>query len=173
MADPTIFDYQILDDQGLTTRSAFYGAYNGATATVNSLIGSWEQAGALIESCIDGQIVEGRITIPLMPNAAWKDVPTVGSNANQVMVLNFRNDFNRYVTELLLPTYKEILLTPTRQIDLADPGLAALIDFMVDGDVDFFPNSRDLHDLNGLKDAFLTTRRARNQTSKMRVKPSA
>lgn len=171
--DPTIFEVQLLDDQGLTSRSSIYVAYNGTTTTTESLIGSWSQWGALIEACTDCQIVQGRITIPLLPNAAWKDAPLEGSNANQVMSLNFKNDFNRYLTALLIPGYKEILLTPDNKPDLADPGLVALIDFMIDGDVDLFPNSRDLHDLNALKDAFLTTRRVRNQTRIVRTKAAA
>lgn len=172
MADPTIFEWQTQDDQGLPNRVAMYVAYNGATATVNSLIGSWVQAGGLVDAVIDGRIVEGRITIPLSADAAWKTTAIDGNNSNQGMVLNFENDFNRYLTELYLPSYREALLLPNNMIDLADPALAALIDFMIDGDVDLFPNSRDLHDLNALRNAFLTTRRVRGQRQKTRVIPT-
>lgn len=171
MADPTIFEYQIQDDQGLPNRIAIYEAYNGATTTVDSLIGSWTQAGGLIDPCIDGEIVEGRITIPLIKNPAWKAAPIEGNNVNQVMVLDFENDFNSYLTAILLPSYKESLLTPAGTPDLTDPVLAAFIAYVIAGDVDIFPNSRDLHDLNALRAAFLTVRKVRNQRVKTRSIP--
>lgn len=169
MANPTIFEYQLQDDQGLKSRTAIYEAYDGATATVDSLIGSWLQAGALIDPCVDAEILGGQITIPMEKSAGWKATAAVGNNVNQVMVLNFENDFNRYLTEMLLPSYKEALLTPSREIDLTDPALAALISYMIAGDVDIFPNSRDLHDLDALRNAFLTVRKVRNQRSKTLV----
>ena len=169
MADPTIFEYQVQDDQGLKNRIAIYEAYDGATTTVDSLIGSWQQAGGLVDPCIDAEILGGQITIPLEKVGTWKAAAAVGNNVNQVMVLNFENDFNRYLTELLLPSYKEALLTPTRIPDLADPALAALIAYMIAGDTDIFPNSRDLHDLDALRNAFLTVRKVRNQRSKTLV----
>lgn len=171
MADPTIFEYQTQDDQGLPGRVAAYVAYNGATTTQASLVGSWTQLGGLIDATIDGRIVEGRITIPLQADAAWKAVAIDGNNSNQGMVLNFENDFNRYLTELYLPSYREALLLPNNMIDLADPALAALIAFMITGDVDLFPNSRDLHDLNALRNAFLTVRKVRGQRTKTKVIP--
>jgi len=169
MADPTIFELQLEDDQGLKSRTAEYVAYNATTTTVESLIGSWTQFGGLVDPLIDAQIVGGQITIPLIPNAAWKTAPVDGNNVNQVMSLNFNNDFNSYATAILLPSYKEALLTPTNTIDLADPALAAFITYVITGDVDLFPNSRDLHDLNALRDAFLTVRKVRNQKTRTRV----
>jgi len=171
VANPTIFEYQLQDDQGLKNRTFIYESYNGATATVDSLIGSWIQAGALIDPCIDAEIIQGQITIPLEKDAAWKAAPVEGNNVNQVMVLNFENDFNRYLTEMLLPSYKESLLLPTGSPDLADPALAALIAYMIAGDVDIFPNSRDLHDLDALRNAFLTVRKVRNNRTKTLVTP--
>jgi len=169
MSDPTIFEYQIQDDQGLKNRIAIYEAYDGATTTVNSLIGSWAQAGGLIDPCIDAEIIQGQITIPLEKDGAWKASAVVGNNVNQVMVLNFENDFDRYLTELLLPSYKEALLTPTRIPDLADPALAALIAYMIAGDTDIFPQSRGSRDLDALRNAFLTVRKVRNNKAKTLV----
>lgn len=171
MADPTIFEYQIQDDQGLTNRIWIYEAYDGATTTVDSLIGSWLQAGGLIDPCIDAEILEGRITIPLQKNAAWKAAPVEGNNVNQIMVLDFENDFNSYLTELLLPSYKESLLATDGTPNLANTSLAALITYMIAGDVDIFPNSRDLHDLDALRKAFLTVRKVRNQKQRTTVTP--
>lgn len=172
MADPTIFEYAVQDDQGLNNRIAQYMAYDGATATVDSLIGAWSFYGGLIDPCIDGEITEGRITIPLIKNPAWKAAPVEGNNVNQVMVLNFENDFNTYLTDILLPSYKESLLTPAGAPDLADPVLAAYIAAVIAGTgAAFFPNSRDLHDLNALRAAFLTVRKVRNQRVKTRSIP--
>lgn len=172
MADPTIFDYQILDDQGLSNRSSLYVAYDGATETVDSIIGGWLAYGGLIDAVIDGRIVGGRVTIPLEPDGSWKAAPAVGNNANQVMVLDFENDYNRYLTSLLLPSYKENTLTATRIPDLADVALAALVTAVKNGTGGvIFPNSRDLHDLDALRSAFLTTRKVRNQRVKTRVTP--
>lgn len=169
MADPTIFEYQIEDDQGLTNRTSLYIAYNGATATVNSLMGAWSAFGGLIDATIDGQILGGRITIPLLPEGAWKSLPIEGNNVNQVMLLNFENDFNRYLTPVLLPSYKETMLLPTGQPDFADAALAALIAGVIAGSGAIFPNSRDLHDLDAIRDGFLTVRKVRNQRRGTRV----
>lgn len=173
MADPTIFEYAVEDDQGLTNRAAMYMAYDGATTTVDSLIGSWLELGGLVDPCIDPRIVGGRITIPLEPDGGWKATAAVGNNVNQIMVLSLENDFNRYLTEFLLPGYKESILTPTRVPDVADAALAALLEFLTLGGgtifPDIFPNSRDLHDIDALRSAFLTVRKVRNQRTKTRV----
>lgn len=173
MADPTSFSYQILDDQGLTSNSSFYVAYDGATETVDAVIGAWSSYGGLLDACIDGKIMEGSITIPLIRNPAWKGVPAEGNNVNQVMNLNFDNDFNSYATSILLPSYKETLLLPSGVPDLADPALAAYITAILAGYIaQVFPNSRDLHDLNALRDAFLTVRKVRNQKRGTIVRPA-
>lgn len=169
MADPTIFEYGLEDDQGLTNRNSIYVAYDGATTTIDSLIGAWSAFGGLLDPLVDAQITGGRITVPLIPNPAWKTAPIDGNNVNQVMVLNFENDFNSYLTDILIPSYKETLLTPTNMIDLADPALAAYIAAIIAGSGAIFPNSRDLHDLDALQAAFLTVRKVRNQRTKTRV----
>ena len=173
MADPTIFEYQLKDDQGLPNRNAIYVAYDGATATIDSLIGAWSAYGGLLDAIIDARIVEGRITVPLIPNPAWKTAPIVGNNVNQIMALNFENDFNTYLTDILVPSYKESLLQAgTRVPNLAAPALAAYISAIIAGSGAIFPNSRDLHDLDALRDAFLTVRKVRNQKTKTRVQPA-
>lgn len=169
MADPTIFEYEIEDDQGLSNRNSIYVAYNGAVLTVDAMIGGWLAYGGLLDPVIDGQIVQGRITIPLSPDASWKTAPVEGNNVNQVMTVNFENDFNRYLTPVLIPSYKETMLTPAGAPDLADLVLAAYVNAIVAGTVNVFPNSRDLHDLDAIRDAFLTVRKVRNQKQRTRV----
>lgn len=168
MADPTSLEWQIEDDQGVSNRTQMYVAYDGATQTIDALIGAWTAYGGLIDPCIDGQIVEGRITIPLIRNAAWKAAPVNGNNANQIMTLNFDNDFNTYATPILLPTYKESILVNKRPNIGVNP-LLALIAAINAGTGNTFPNSRDLHDLNALRDAFLGTRKLKKNKAATRV----
>jgi hypothetical protein len=171
MADPTIFEYSLMDDQGLTNRNSIYVAYNGATATINSLIGAWSAFGGLLDAVVDGQITGGRITVPLIPDVSWKAAPTEGNNVNQVMALNFQNDFNSYLTQILLPSYMEAILTPAGTPDLDNVDLAAYIAAIIAGSGAIFPNSRDIHDLNAIQDAFLTVRKVKNQRTRTRVIP--
>lgn len=173
MADPTSFEWQLQDDQGLTNRTQMFMAYDGSTETVDALIGEWTLLGGLIDACVDGMIVGGQITIPLIRNAAWKATPAAGNNVNQVMNLNFNNDFNSYLTSILLPSYKEsqVNSTPPRAPNLAATALAALISAIITDTGTAFVNSRDLHDLNALRDAFLTVRKVTNQRVKTKVTP--
>lgn len=169
MANPTSFEWQVQDDQGVVNRVQMYMAYNGATETVDALIGEWLALGGLVDDCIDGQILGGQMLIPLEPDASWKTSPVVGNNVNQIMTLDFENDFNQYLTPILLPSYSEAILTPTRIPDLADAALAALIAAIIDDTGTAFVNSRDLHQLDALRKAFLTTRKVKNNRLKTTV----
>lgn len=175
MADPTTLSWAVQDDEGLNNSISMYVAYDALTATVDQIENAWLEYGGLIAACIDGKITGGAITVPLVPNPAWPAAPASGNNVNQVMVLDFQNDFNSYVTEFLLCSYKESILTPTLVPDLADPALSALIAAILFGSPPLvpavFPNSRDLHDLNALKNAFLTVRKVRNQKRHTIVTP--
>lgn len=171
MADPTIFSWATEDDQGIPNLVEMYVAYDGATETVDSLIGGWLAYGGLIDPCIDGQITGGRVTIPLEPAGTWKANPASGNNSNQVMVLDFENDFNRFLTPLDLPSYKEALLNTSspKAPNLANTQLAALIAAVIAGSGAIFPNSDALHDLDALRKAFLTTRRLKNNRRRTTV----
>lgn len=172
MADATSLEWEIQDDQGLKNRSQMYVAYDGTTETVDALIGVWTAYGALIDPCVDGMIVKGQITIPLVRNAAWKAAPVnPGNNVNQVMDLVFNNDYNTYATNILLPSYKESLLNTDKTPNLAETHLAALIAAIIAGETTAFPNSRDLHDLNALRRAFLTVRHLRGARQKLSTTP--
>jgi len=172
MADPTIFNYSLLDDQGLKNNIDFPVAYDGATETMDALVGAWLYYGGLINAITDAEITGGSLTVPLIKDASWKATPAEGNNVNQVMNLNFNNDFNSYATSILLPAYKENTLTPGGEPDLADTALAAFISAIIAGYAsEVFPNSTSLHDLNALRDAFLTVRKVRNQKRKTIVTP--
>jgi hypothetical protein len=164
MADPTIFSYSLLDDEGLKSNTSFPVAYDGSTETIDALIGAWLSYGGLINATIDAKITGGQILIPLERDASWKSSPAEGNNVNQVMNLNFDNDFNSYATSILLPGYKESQLNADGSVNLAATALAALIAAIIAGySSEVFPNSTALHDLNALRDAFLTVRKVRNQ----------
>lgn len=171
MADPTSFEWQIQDDQGLVNRVQMYYAYDGSTETVDALIGEWQAMGALIDACIDGEILGGQMLIPLEPAAGWKTAPAEGNNANQVMDLAFENDFNQYLTNILLPSYSEAVLDANNLPDLADAALSALITAIIDDTGTAFVNSRDLHQLDALRKAFLTVRKLRNARLRTTVTP--
>lgn len=173
MADPTSFEWEIVDDQGLHNRTQMFVAYDGAVETIDSLIGAWTAFGGLLDATIDGKIVGGHMLVPLIRNGAWKAAPATGNNVNQVMSLNFNNDFNSYATSILLPSYKETQVgsTSPKAPNLAAVALAAFIAAVVAGSGDVFPNSRDLHDLNELRDAFLTVRKVNNQRNRTKVTP--
>lgn len=174
MANPTIFNYALQDDQGLPNNTDFFVAYDGATETVDALIGAWTSYGTLLDACIDAKIKDGSITIPLIRNSAWKATAVNGNNVNQVMVLNFANDFNSYASEILIPAYKEALVNTAspKAPNLAQTNLAAFIAAVIGGYAsEVFPNSSSLHDLNALIDAFLTTRKVRGQRTKTKVTP--
>jgi hypothetical protein len=160
MPAPTSFEWAVIDDQGVPNRSQMYVAYDGATETVDALIGAWSSYGGLIDPCIDGQITGGQITIPLLPNGAWKTAPvSPGNNCNQIMTLNFDNDFNSYATPIYLPSYKESVLVAKRPNVGANPLLALVNAILLGYATEVFPNSDSLHDLNALRNAFLGTRK--------------
>jgi len=175
MADPTIMSYSLEDDQGLKSSTDFYIAYDGAVMTADFLTNAWLAYGAALDAITDAQIVGGSLTVPYQPDGAWKQTPNNGNNVNQVMNLNFNNDFNHFATSILIPSYKESLLLADKRPNLAETHLAAWITLMIDGYTNLtnetFPNSRDLHDLNALRDAFLTVRKVRNQRRGTKVTP--
>lgn len=171
MADPTIFNYSLRDDTGWKNNVDFPVAYDGATETVDSVIGAWLAYGGLINAAIDAKITGGSILIPLERDASWKASPAEGNNVNQVMNLNFQNDFNSYATSILLPSYKESQLNADGSPNLAATALAAFIAAIIAGSGAVFPNSTSLHDLNALRDAFLTVRKVRNMKGTTLVNP--
>ncbi len=164
MADPTIFSYSLLDDEGLKNTVSFPVAYDGATETMDALIGAWLSYGGLLNAVTDAKITGGQMLVPLERDASWKATPTEGNNVNQVMNLNFDNDFNSYATSILIPAYKESQLNADGSVNLSATALAAFIAAIIAGySSEVFPNSTSLHDLNALRDAFLTVRKVRNQ----------
>lgn len=155
------------DDQGVINRVQMFMAYDGTTETVDALIGEWALLGNLIDEVTDAEIIGGQILIPLEPDAGFKTAPIEGSNANQVMVLDFENDFNQYLTPINIPAYKESQLNASGTPNLAATALAALIAAIITDTGTAFVNSRDLHDLDAIRKAFLTVRKLKGARQKM------
>jgi hypothetical protein len=171
MANATSFEWATIDDQGLPNRVQMYVAYNGATMTIDALIGACAAFGGLIDPCIDGAITGGQMLIPLNPVGGWKTVPvSPGNNNNQVMTLNFNNVFNQYATPVYLPAYKESTLVGDRPNVNAEP-LLALITAINAGTVNVFPNTANLQDLVSLRNAFLGTRKLKKTKALTLVTP--
>jgi len=171
MANATSMEYATIDDQGLPNRIQMYVAYNGAVLTIDALIGAWLSFGALFDDCIDGKITGGQLLIPLNPDPSWKAAPvSPGSNSNQIMTLNFNNDFNQYATPIILPSYSAATLVDDRP-NIDDAPLDALIAQIIAGTTNVFPNSNNLRDLNALRNAFLGTRKLKKTKAVTLVTP--
>lgn len=169
MANPTIFSYSLLDRLGLVAPVPLYVAYDGATETVDALIGTWLATGALLDASSTSQITGGSILVPLQPDASWKSAPAASGNKNnEVIIVDFENAANQYVTELEIPGYLDAMIV-NGKVSLTQTQLAALIANILStaGTADY--QSQDLEQLTGVRSAFLTTRRRKGQTSKSRA----
>lgn len=163
MANPTTFNYSMLDRLGVRGETSLYVAYDGATETVDALIGTWLATGALLDAATNSQITGGQILIPLQPGGGWKANPAASGNKNnEVLLMNFENAANQYATEVLIPAYLDAFIV-NGKVDLTVAALAALIANIVStaGTADY--QSRDLQQLTAVRDAFLTQRKRRNQ----------
>lgn len=168
MADPTIFSFSLLDRLNLRAETSLYVAYDGSTETIDALIGTWLATGGVLDDATSSQITGGHILVPLQPDGSWKGAPSgSGNKNNEVAVLNFANDDNQYATEVLLPAYLDAFVV-NGKIDPTVTALAALIANILStaGTADY--QSRDIQQLTALRDAFLTTRKRRQQTVKTR-----
>lgn len=168
MANPTIFSYSLLDRMNLRADTALYAAYDGATETVDAMIGSWLATGALFDATTTSQITGGSITIPLQPAGGWKTAPaSTGNKNNEVAVLNFENAANRFMTEVLIPGYLDSYIV-NGKINLAATTLAALIANIVSVAGTVFYQDQGFEQLTAVNNGFLTTRRRPGQQSKSR-----
>jgi hypothetical protein len=171
MADPTIFTWSLLDQLNLTAEVSLYVAYDGSTETTDALIGTWLATGALIDAATTSKITGGSITIPLQRDASWKSTPAAGNGNNEVIVVDFGNASNQYVTEVLLPGYKAAMVSGGKVV-LTQTNLAALITNILNTTaVTAFYQSRDIQQLTAVIKAFLTNRKRRNQRLKTESRP--
>ena len=163
MADPTIFSYTLLDSNGIKATTRLYVQYNGATETVDALIGSWLAAGALFDDVTNAKITGGRIQIPVLPDGGWKAAPVDENDVSDVISLNFNNADNRYVFAVLVPAFKQALLTGG-QVVIAGNDLETLIAHIVNGAGTVTYSNTQGRDLDGLNNAFQSDRKHRRAT---------
>jgi len=130
MADPTIASFTLRDTNGVTTSTRLYAIYNATTKTVESLMGDWLAAGAVLDDASNAQIIGGSILIPLKPDATWKDAPVAENDVSDVITLNFGNDITSKVWGFLLPNFKEAMITDGGQVLLTQTDLAALVAYI-------------------------------------------
>lgn len=126
MSTPTIFSYTLLDTNGVKASTRAYIGYNGAVETVDALIGNWLELGGLVDAASNGQIVDGSINIPVLPDGSWKSAPVAGTDVSDVIVANFSVAATKYVQEFIIPAFLTAIVTGG-QIDLANVALAALL----------------------------------------------
>lgn len=126
MATPTIFSFSMRDANGVLTSTRAYIAYNGATETVNALIGNFNELGGALDDASNAQIVGGSITIPVEPDGSWKTAPVDENDVSDVIVLNLKNGSTRYVQEFVLPQFKAAMVSGGKVV-LTQTDLAALI----------------------------------------------
>jgi len=132
MASPTILSYTFQDTNGVKASAPYYINYDGATTNADDLITEWGVLGNLLDNCSGGQIIGGRISIPLAPITGMKTAPVAGTDVSDVAVLNFRNDTTRYLFGELIPNLAAALITGGR-INLSNTDLAALITHITSG----------------------------------------
>lgn len=175
MAIATQFSYSIRDESGSDATNLIYVAYDGATETVDALIGAWLQYGALLDAVTGGVIKGGRILIPLEPAGAWKDATAVDVDDEKSLLMNFRVTglADKYPQPVLVPAMRGSMINSNGQPNIADPAVAALI-AAIDGSTGLGTvtvNAKQLADLVGLRDAAITFRKVPGSLSKTRVRP--
>jgi len=90
MTSPTVFSYTVRDELGTEASTLVYANYDGAINNIDSLASAWESYGTLVDAVTSGQIVSGKVTIPLEPKNTWKASPASGSRVEQTALINYR-----------------------------------------------------------------------------------
>jgi len=166
MSTPTIFSYTLLDTNGIKATSRAYIGYDGAVETVDALIGNWLELGGLIDDATNGQIVDGSMIIPVLPDGGWKGAPVAGTDVSDVIVGNFLTAATKYAQEFLLPAFITAALSGGK-VDLTNAALAALFAAL---DNSAGLTSADVLNTSGqtlvsLRDAFQSDRKSRRLPS--------
>jgi hypothetical protein len=166
MADPYVMSFTILDTNGVKTSTpAYYAPTTPSTVTVANLIADWTGLGDALDPATNGQIVGGRILIPVEPAGGWKSAPVEENDTSDQIILNFRNAATRYAMEFALPVFLNAMLTGGK-VDLSNALLTALYEFIVSGALHGSFSNTAGQDLTALRDAFQTDRKSRKLRTK-------
>jgi len=172
MPSPTKFSYTIRDESGDKATSLLYVAYDAATETVAALLGAAAAFGGLIDAVTGGVITEFNVTIPALPDPAWKDNPDADSDVQKTLLENFTAADTLYPQEFIVPALKGSLVDVNGHPILTSGGaIDAMNDAIVAGSGAVFPNNQFLLDLTALRDAAVTFRKRKDsrKLSKVRV----
>lgn len=163
MASPYVLSHTVLDANGVKTSvPAYFVPTTPSTVTVANLLTNWTDLGTALDNVTNGQIIGGRITIPVNPDAGWKSAPVDENDVSDVAVLNFNNAVTRYAMEYFIPALLNAYITGGK-IDLTNTALLALISFLTaPATAGAFSNTAG-QDLTSLRDAFQADRKHRKQ----------
>lgn len=162
VATPTVLSYTTLDGNGVKASMPFYASYNGALETVDALVGEWLAYGALLDAVTGGVIIKGSITIPLAPDASWKDTIVAGSDNSDVLGLNYNNDDNIDGFLNTVNMLRTALVAAGRPIT-GSGAIAALIAATTGGFTNGFFVNKSGSNLVSLREAFQADRKHRKQ----------
>lgn len=163
MASPYVLSHTVMDSNGVKTSvPAYFVPTTPSTVTVANLLTNWTDLGTALDNVTNGQIIGGRITIPVNPDGGWKSAPVEENDVSDVAVLNFNNAITRYAMEYFIPALVNAMLTGGK-IDLTNTALLALISFLTaPATAGAFSNTAG-QDLTSLRDAFQADRKHRKQ----------
>jgi hypothetical protein len=170
MAEPTVFSYTFLDKDAVKAPIPYYAGYNGAVETVNGLVGTWTALGGLLDACSDAQIIGGRITIPVAPDAGWKSAPAAGAYNPRGALINFTQanvtrPWGAQIPSLILAA------VVNSKLDLTNAAIAALTAELIAGFTNGSFVSNYSNDLAAVRDGFLNTRKHRRQLDRSIATP--
>jgi hypothetical protein len=134
MPTPTVLSYTIQDNDGVKASTPLYTIYDGAVETVDALIGTWLEAGGMIDAITGGVIRQGAITIPLAPDASWKDTPLVGQSVSDTLNLQMGNVDNIRAWTAVIPALRDTLVdSQGKPIVVTGNAIALFRDLLIDG----------------------------------------
>ncbi len=170
MADPTLYSFVIKDSAGVTATVVVFTAYDATTETVSALFGNYVALGGVIDTLTDGQILEGRIIIPVFPDPSWKAAPVADSNVEKTALFNFRPDGTKYRTGIDIPAAAGAILDAKQRIILTSTPVVNLISNItgsIGGSSTVFAQSKASQALKVLVDAVTTFRKHRRSLDRV------
>ena len=163
VASPYVLSHTLLDSNGVKTAvPAYFVPTTPSTVTVANLITNWTDLGTCLDNVSNGQIIGGKITIPVTPDGGWKSSPVEENDVSDVINLNFNNSITRYAMEYLIPAFVEAALTGGK-VDLTNTALVALVTELTAAAVAGAFSNTAGQDLTSLRDAFQADRKHRRQ----------
>lgn len=172
MSNPTVLSYTVRDELGTEASCQFYINYDGAVETVQALIGEWLAAGALVDAVTGGQIVHGRITIPVVADSSWKSAPASGSRVEQTALINFSTASNSRRNGFDIPAVKDALISGGKLL-VASGALKALADALIAAFTNGAFATAGGESITNWVDAVLSFRKHRKQLTRSSVEYTA